>query len=306
MDLIGIRLSSMEHNVIPFIRKVRREVNQAVQSNQTKSIDLERLKDPFAEDDVEFKIQQCGDGNNGIWAKCLAYITARGIMDRLDSVCGPENWKVSYDFVGSDGVICNLSIFMNGEWVTKQDGAEKTDFESFKGGISSALKRAGSAWGIGRYLYSLDATFVPKENFSDSHREGAYYGKTKSGNSFYWLPPKLPAWALPIGQSIEPPKAPIKLPTHTPSSLGPSLDDRKPTEPQMKRLWAIAKANRINESDLHLVLRGMTGKNSLTELTLDRYKQFCDSILDGSYLDYLEPKNGDFASNLEPPHWVYP
>jgi hypothetical protein len=156
-------------------------------------MDLSRLKDPFREDEIEFRLAQAGESNGKVWAHCLAYIRARAILDRLDEVCGPENWKVEYQFVSTQGVICNLSIKIGTEWVTKQDGAEMTEIESFKGGISSALKRAGSAWGIGRYLYSLETAFA---QIHETKVKGANFGKTKSGKTFYWTPPELPSWAV--------------------------------------------------------------------------------------------------------------
>lgn len=161
---------------------------------------LKKLAAPFAEKDIEWRIGQAGvKGNGQVWAMCLAYVQARAIMTRLDEVCGPENWKVSYRFIpgatGMEaGVVCELSVKVGGEWVTKEDGAEQTDIESFKGGISGALKRAGVLWGIGRYLYDLDAAFA---KVVDQGTEGAQYGQTKEKKAFYWLPPNLPKWALP-------------------------------------------------------------------------------------------------------------
>jgi len=185
-------------------------------------IDLKKLCDPFKEEDVEWRLAQCGKKGNGqVWAMCLAYIQARAIMNRLDSVCGPENWRATYRFAsatdaGAPGVICSLSVKYNNEWVTKEDGAEQTDIESFKGGLSSALKRAGSVWGIGRYLYQLEsgfATIVPQGT------KDAKWGKTKDGADFYWIPPALPAWALPPGEKVNQtlPKIVPEQPAYDPS-----------------------------------------------------------------------------------------
>lgn len=163
--------------------------------------DLKRLADPFPSDDIEWRIGQCGQSNGDVWATCLAYIQARAIMDRLDSVVGIDNWKADYVVLPS-GVICNLSIRCENGWVTKQDGAEPTDIESFKGGISSALKRAGSVWGIGRYLYKLESGFA---NIVKKGTKGSIYGKVKdNGQIFYWLPPALPEWALPASENKSP------------------------------------------------------------------------------------------------------
>ena len=125
-------------------------------------------------------------------------------MHRLDSVCGPENWKTEY-VIHSEGVICKLSIRIAGEWVCKEDGAEQTEVEKFKGGLSSALKRAGSVWGIGRYLYDLESGFAV---IVQKGTGGARYAKLpqdKGGDVFYWKAPGLPAWALPSDKPIEPP-----------------------------------------------------------------------------------------------------
>ena len=158
-------------------------------------MELSKLKEPFPEDCVEWRLSQCGETANGIWAQCLAYISARAVMDRLDEVCGPENWKVEYTHpVG--GVICKLTIHIGDDkWITKEDGAEASDIEPFKGGISGALKRAANVWGIGRYLYGLETNFA---NIVENRKvPGAKYGKTKEGKVFYWTPPPLPDWALP-------------------------------------------------------------------------------------------------------------
>lgn len=155
-------------------------------------IDFKALAAPFPEEEIEWRIGQCGTKNQRVWAMCLAYVQARAIMNRLDDVCGPANWQITYQPSGN-GFLAGLSIKVGEEWVTKWDGADQTDIESFKGGISSALKRAAVPWGIGRYLYKLEATFATIVD----DRKGANWGKTKEGKEFYWIPPALPAWALP-------------------------------------------------------------------------------------------------------------
>ena len=86
-------------------------------------------------------------------------IDARDVMDRLDNVCGPENWQDRYPHI-SGRVVCEIGIKIGGEWVWKSDGAGDTAVEKEKGGLSDAFKRAGVMWGIGRYLYSLSAPWV--------------------------------------------------------------------------------------------------------------------------------------------------
>jgi hypothetical protein len=240
-------------------------------------LDLERLKLPFEEKEIEFRLSQCGETKDGkIWAQCLAYITSRAIMDRLDSVCGAGNWKVSYEFVGATGVVCNLSILINGQWITKQDGAEMTNIESFKGGISSALKRAGSAWGMGRYLYSLEAGFIPSQNIFDSRRDGAYYGKTKSGREFYWLPPKLPSWALPKESNTETPVIP------------PKIEAKKveyATKDMIVGLFSLGRDKGVGTEDIKNILMKLYSIDTTKDLTLAQYNGLKDSIV-----SYKRPK----------------
>lgn len=170
-------------------------------------MNLEELKEPFPEDGIEWRIGQSGIAGSGkVWAMCLAYVTARAIQDRLDEVVGAENWKDEYEVRElSDsngnvhaGWICKLSIRINDEWITKEDGAPCTAVEAFKGGISDALKRAGVKWGIGRYLYDLESGFaqVHEQRVDGAHKAFAK-DKTGSKKMFFWTAPKLPAWALP-------------------------------------------------------------------------------------------------------------
>jgi hypothetical protein len=242
------------------------------------NLDLERLKEPFKESEVEFRLSQSGERDGMVWALSLAYITSRAIMDRLDSVCGPANWKVAYEFIGATGVVCNLSIFVNGEWITKQDGAEMTHIESFKGGISSALKRAGSAWGMGRYLYSLEATFVQE---CHKNTPGALYGKTKNGREFYWAPPKLPAWALPKAekQEAKPPQNTSPTNSIQNSESQPIVTTKRVlSENQIKRLYAISNSVGLNRVTIDATIKNKYGCSPI-EMTYADYRYITDEYL---------------------------
>lgn len=98
-------------------------------------------------------------------ALALAYLDARDVMDRLDEVCGPQNWQSEFVETERGRVICRIGVKVGDEWIWKSDGAGATDVEGEKGGISDALKRAAVQWGIGRYLYRLDAVWAPCETY---------------------------------------------------------------------------------------------------------------------------------------------
>ena len=109
---------------------------------------------------------------DGLYAAALPYLDARDVQNRLDDVVGPENWKSEFTISPQGHIICRLSIFINGNWISKEDGSaieqgsRAREFNA-KAGFSDALKRAAVAWGIGRYLYAYRAELVKLA--SDNH-----------------------------------------------------------------------------------------------------------------------------------------
>ena len=159
---------------------------------------LANLCKPFPPEDLEWRVGNVA--KSGKMCTLLAYITSRAVMDRLDAVVGPENWKDEYHKTPlGNGFECRLSIRMtDGTWVTKIDGAEPTQIESIKGAYSDSFKRAAVKWGIGRYLYRLPLVWVPIQS------KGQIYVSSK-GTTGYATPPELPQWALPVTYQSKPP-----------------------------------------------------------------------------------------------------
>lgn len=157
------------------------------------------LQAPFAPADIEWRIQQAGvypipKGESHGWALVLAYVTSRAIQERLDDVVGLDKWRNEFTSAPDGGTLCGISIKFD-EWITKYDGAENTQIEAVKGGLSGAMKRAGVQWGIGRYLYNLESNFVNLYREKQEHTESYYHKDNKT--KYYWSPPSLPKWALP-------------------------------------------------------------------------------------------------------------
>lgn len=96
--------------------------------------------------------------------KPLSYITARTVMDLLDDVVGPENWRDEYETINhaTGAVQCTLTVHgihksdvgypNNPIGSTDSKGNPMSD-EPLKDAFSDALKRAAVHWGIGRFLY---------------------------------------------------------------------------------------------------------------------------------------------------------
>ena len=127
---------------------------------------FEQLSAPFSIDEIEWRIgATSGDKSKGM---ALAYIDARAVMERLDKIVGPDKWQRRYPFANGK-TCCEIGIKLDNEWVWKSDGAGDTDHEGVKGAFSDAFKRAAVNWGIGRYLYDLDAPWVPIEQKGRSY-----------------------------------------------------------------------------------------------------------------------------------------
>ena len=123
----------------------------------------EELARPFAPEDLEWRIQVTSkDKTSGL---AIPYVTNRAIQDRLDEVVGPENWYNDFKPWHTNGKkesqLCGIAIYFEGRgFITKWDGAEDSDIEPVKGGLSDSMKRAAVEWGIGRYLYGMDQIWV--------------------------------------------------------------------------------------------------------------------------------------------------
>lgn len=144
-----------------------------------------KLAAPFSPDDLEWRAGSTNSDKTK--ALALAYITSRAVMDRLDHVVGPENWRDDFKPGPDGGLICGISLRIDADWITKWDGAGNTLFEEVKGGLSSAFKRAAVKWGIGRYLYKLPNVWVPCE----------VHGRTVVLKNV----PPVPDWALPASDA---------------------------------------------------------------------------------------------------------
>lgn len=173
--------------------------------------DLKLLFAEFPRDAVSWRAQSVT--KDGTKALALAYIDARDVMDRLDDVCGTENWQDRYEFHGTR-TICYLSIRVGDEWITKADGAGDSDVEAEKGAISDALKRAAVKWGIGRYLYHIVSPWVQCDSY-----ETEYQGKKKQN----WKSWKEDPWSHVRSPRPAPQKQPAAAPV--------------PPSPAMESLW---------------------------------------------------------------------
>lgn len=157
-----------------------------------------QLAEPFPSKDIEWRVMQMFTTQNGPRATVAAYVQSRAIMNRLDEVVGPERWENEIRELSDGGILQGIRIWLdNGQSITKWDGADRTQIESTKGGISNALKRCGVLLGIGRYLYEMETQFVDIHPNKTSQQD-IYVQDKKKNIQGYFTPPMLPDWALPV------------------------------------------------------------------------------------------------------------
>ena len=131
-------------------------------------IDFKKLSEPLPISSIDFRVQSI---NKGGYATILAYKDARVDMNRLDEICGVENWKREHS---RDNKNCMVSIWDESKnvWVSKEDTGTESNTEEEKGLASDSFKRACFNWGIGRELYDYPVISI-KLN-SDEYEKTLY------------------------------------------------------------------------------------------------------------------------------------
>jgi hypothetical protein len=137
---------------------------------------------PYDPDEVKWLPKVVRNGK----ALAFAYVDARVVMDRLDSVLGVTGWQDDYRFLPDGAVVCTLRCKIDGEWITRTDvggmSEQPDEGDRRKAAVSDALKRASVKFGVGRYLYSLPSAWAE------------YDEKAKRFTEV----PSLPEWAMPV------------------------------------------------------------------------------------------------------------
>ena len=195
----------------------------------------QQLQDPFAASEVEWRVQMAGLKQDGSpYAMVIPYITSRAVQDRLDKVFGVMGWTNEFKAGADGGVLCGLTVRWQGQTVIKWDGAENTNIEPVKGGISDSMKRAAVQLGIGRYLYDLPVYYAvcfTKTNMGANYQ--VFMSKDKQTKVFgSWDAPQLPDYALPH-QILE-----MRLKTHIEQIAGAESPDQLKTIYATTYRWA--------------------------------------------------------------------
>ena len=119
------------------------------------------LSAPFSSSDSEWRVSAThAEKTKGL---AVPYVTNRAIQNRLDDTVGIDGWYNDFrPWKNGSAQLCGISIFFPQleQCLTKWDGADDSEFESVKGGLSDSMKRAAVEWSIGRYLYGMTQVWV--------------------------------------------------------------------------------------------------------------------------------------------------
>jgi len=205
--------------------------------NMDKSV-LALLAAPFPERAVSWKPQ--ATNANKTKALAVAYIDARAVMNRLDDVVQGD-WSFRWEAIAGVGGAVKGMLTVCG--VTREDVGEEGDSDqgqTCKAAVSDALKRAAVQFGIGRYLYDLDPTWVE------------YDERTKKLLKF----PVLPDWAKPHGDESDQRRASVQpQPTTGGNSAAKS---QRPADPETVKGWLAQKVAKGSNAVAAQGLRGAT------------------------------------------------
>lgn len=161
---------------------------------------LGRLSAFFPADQIKsFPLVVKRDGSQGMAA---FYIDNRGVQQRLDDTC---IWRNEFKADPRDNlgkaILCGISILIETpgpggtfvyQWITRWDGADSTDIEATKGGLSSAMRRVAVQFGVGRYLYDVPGQWLDMKP-AVGGAKAKYFKQT----------PRIPVKFLPAGSTAQ-------------------------------------------------------------------------------------------------------
>jgi hypothetical protein len=217
---------------------------------------MKQLQEPFKAEEIEWRVGSTNkDKSKGL---ALAYVTNRAIQNRLDDVFGCFGWRNEYKEWKGSSQICGISVWVEerNEWITKWDGADNSNMDATKGGLSDAMKRAAYQWGIGRYLYNLPQEWCELASFGKSYKLKRF--------------PKLPEWALPKGDKSEP----------------MSIPDMPPEEPKKENKNYLKELGNIllykyGKEKVKEELKKLTGKDELKQLSKEEAEKYYNKLIGG-------------------------
>ena len=125
-----------------------------------KENELSKLNVATPKDEIKYRPGSTFNWSEKKFARMLAYVDARYIQDKLDSIVGVGNWSNSF-YRDEKGILfCTITIRYIREdgtcvSIDKTDCGTESNVEQQKGEVSDAFKRCAVHYGLARDLYNL-------------------------------------------------------------------------------------------------------------------------------------------------------
>jgi len=243
------------------------------------------LVEPFGPTEIKARVQRTSkkkgddrrypDGTRGLMVE---YIDARNVMERLDSVVGPENWSDTYRTLDAQKVVveCTLTVLGVSHSDAGYPNGGSPDEELYKSAYSDALKRAAVKFGVGRHLYEGDPYWVDVNAYGDPIVKG------RAANA-----PHDPLSADTLASLPEQPWGGESAPSDTVEAPTPQTDHM--SQAQQKLIQVLAKERGLTNAQLH----ELAGVDTLTKLTGGKTGTASAFITLLKTIDKLPTKNGE-------------
>lgn len=141
---------------------------------------FKKLAEPFtviAPDGKTYPAHKWREQQKGM---CIPYIDSRQVSQRLNDVVGVDGWKDTLIETAGNYMICELTLTIDGNDISRSDVGTPSKFEKEKGQASDAFKRAAVKFGIGAYLYSMEPVRLKTVS-----KNGKTYPATDKGEPLY-------------------------------------------------------------------------------------------------------------------------
>ena len=222
-------------------------------------------------DEMDVRVQMVKEKGYSV----LLYKNARCDMKILDETFGIFGWQREHEVI-NDNLFCTVSIYdkETNSWIRKQDVGIESYTEKEKGQASDSFKRACFNIGIGRELYTAPFIWINglQGEISGSNGKFKVYSKLRVAEIQYNENDEISHLTIVDDKGNQRYQMGTNLQT-TQENVS-QTNNNLITQPQQKRLFAIAKSN----AELVKGVIKNYGHESTSTITKQEYQGICDDI----------------------------
>ncbi len=220
-----------------------------------------KLPKPTKRDNPKGRCNECG-GYHGLPAVHLDYVGHAAVTDRLLDVDPSWSWEPMARGPQGEPLMVNGGLWINLTvcGVTRPGFGDDTTGKGTKEIIGDAIRNAAMRFGVALDLWS-------KEDLLGHEDDGPTQKRSRSAAGT----------AEPKAGGAE----------GAPASAVASANGTYATEPQRKRLFALAKENGVETPRLKEIINQITGQGSTAQIPRDKYDAVCVAVQTAKLADSL-------------------